>query len=348
MIITYLRSSSYTAHEMCPMRYFIEYNLGWRGPSNKKAEKGTIVHKVMEILGNIKLTIQEGKRKTFDDDVVGRVHTTKFKLDHIIEKVYKYYSSRSENIWDEADFRECVNWTHKSLSYNNGEFNPLNMDMVSAEQAFDITINKPWAMYEYDMPDGTTLSGLLAIKGTIDQVSKIDNETYMILDFKTGRRWNWAKDHEKTYEHLNNDSQLLMYYYAARHIYPDIPHIMITIYFINDGGPFSICFSDEDIPRIERMLQKKFEDIKHTEIPRRNRSWKCTKFCHFGKNTFSGTNIPVIHERRDNQVCAMGEPMTMCEQTAYCLEHRPINTVIKNMSAPNHNIDFYKAPGSTD
>ena len=30
---------------MCPMQYFIEYNLGHRSPSNKKADKGTIVKK---------------------------------------------------------------------------------------------------------------------------------------------------------------------------------------------------------------------------------------------------------------------------------------------------------------
>ena len=59
MIITYLRSSSYGCHDMCPMKYFLEYNLGWRGPSNIKAEKGTVVHKVLEILAIIKLKQQE-------------------------------------------------------------------------------------------------------------------------------------------------------------------------------------------------------------------------------------------------------------------------------------------------
>lgn len=348
MIITYLRSSSYGAHEMCPMRYYIEYILGWKSPPNKKAEKGTIVHKVMEILGNIKLTIQEGKRKTFDDDIIGRVHTTKFDLDTIIEKVYEYYSTHSPNKWTDSDFKECKDWVYKGISYNNGEFNPLNCEMVSAEKRFDITINKPWAMYEYTLPDGREIEGCLAIKGTIDQISKVDDNTYCILDFKTGRRWDWAKDVEKTYAKLLQDPQLMLYYYAARQLYPDIPHIILTIYFINDGGPFSICFSDEDLPTIERMLQKKFEDIKHTQIPRRNRSWKCTKFCHYGKNTFDGTYVKPIHERREGQVCALGEKMTMCEQVAYCLEHRPEDVVLKNMIAPGHNIDYYKPPGSTE
>lgn len=39
---------------MCEQQFFIEYVLGWRGPSNQKADKGTIVHKVLEILAIIK------------------------------------------------------------------------------------------------------------------------------------------------------------------------------------------------------------------------------------------------------------------------------------------------------
>ena len=54
MIITYLRSSSYGTHSMCPQQYMMEYILGIRSPSNQKADKGTIVHKVMEILAYIK------------------------------------------------------------------------------------------------------------------------------------------------------------------------------------------------------------------------------------------------------------------------------------------------------
>ena len=52
---------------MCEQQYFLEYVLGYRSPSNKKADKGTIVHKVLEILAGIKLSQQnkESKRKRF-------------------------------------------------------------------------------------------------------------------------------------------------------------------------------------------------------------------------------------------------------------------------------------------
>lgn len=59
MIITYFRSSSFNAHNMCEQQYFLEYVLGWRGPSGQKADKGTIVHKVLEILACIKKGTQD-------------------------------------------------------------------------------------------------------------------------------------------------------------------------------------------------------------------------------------------------------------------------------------------------
>ena len=54
---------------MCEQQYFIEYNLGIRSPSNKKADKGTIVHKVLEILAGIKLT-EQNKESEYIDDIL--------------------------------------------------------------------------------------------------------------------------------------------------------------------------------------------------------------------------------------------------------------------------------------
>ena len=62
--IVYFRSSSFNCHRFCPQQYLVEYFLGWRGPSNKKADKGTIVHKVLEVAALAKKAAQDGK-KTF-------------------------------------------------------------------------------------------------------------------------------------------------------------------------------------------------------------------------------------------------------------------------------------------
>ena len=329
---------------MCPMKWFLEYQLGHKGPSNIKAEKGTIVHKVLEILGEIKLQQQLGNA-SFEDEVMGTVVVDDYNLDDLIQKSIDFYVRYSPHQWKPIDEKHCYKWTYKAIEYRGGEFDPRNADIIKAEQAFDFEVNKPWAMYEYDMPDGTKMEGFLALKGTIDQISKIDDETYQILDWKTGRRLNWATGEEYTWEALNKNPQLMMYYYAAQHLYPDIPNIQLVIYYINDGGPYTICFSKNDIPRIEKMLQDKFEDIKNTQIPALKKSWKCTKFCHYGRTTFDKTNVTPITERREGQVTPRGQYMTKCEQTKYCLENRSVDSVIKNMSAPGYDINKYDAPG---
>jgi len=289
---------------MCEMKYFYEYNLGHRGPPNIKAEKGTIVHKVLEILAGVKLAQQNGK-KTFTDDVVGRVNVMTYDLDRITKKVYEFYKKHSVNFWkpshkpgkiEELDLRHCRAWVNEAITFNDGEFDPRNSHIIMPEQAFDFEITEPWSMYEYEMPDGTKAEGFLSLKGTIDQISKIDDNTYQILDWKTGKRINWATGEEKTYAKLCKDPQLMMYYYAIQGMYPDIDNFELVIYFINDGGPFRICFSREDIPMIEGVLRKKFEEIKNAEVPALKKTWKCSKFCHFGTTTFEGTHIEPIVE----------------------------------------------------
>lgn len=345
MIITYLRSSSYGCHDMCAMKWYLEYNLGWRGPSNIKAEKGTVVHKALELLAVIKLNQQNGVDK-FEDEIVGEIDIFDYDLDEIIRLCTEYYSSNSIHEWKPIDWKHCVNWTYKALEYGDGEFDPRNTHIIQPEQSFDITIEKPWAMYEYTMPDGEYIEGFFSIKGTIDQISKIDDETYQILDWKTGRRLNWATGEEKTYDKLCNDPQLMMYYYAIQHLYPEIDHIQLVIYFINDGGPYTICFSKSDLPRIEKVLEKKFHEIRDTKVPALSKSWKCSKFCHFGRTTFEGTSVLPIVEKRNGQVTKKGQYMTKCEQTKYCIEKRGMEKVMNHMTAPGHHIDYYQEPGA--
>ena len=243
------------------MKYYINYTLGWREPSNQKAEKGTIVHKVMEVLAEIKLAQQNGL-SSIKDDIAGEIDVNNYELDDIKKACYDYYSKHSTNKWVLKDQTECNKWVDKALDYGGGEFDPRNSNIVKAEQAFDFEVKKDWAKYSYELEDGKKLEGYLALKGTIDQISKLDDDLYQILDWKTGRRLNWATGKTKEYADLQKDPQLRMYYYAAHHLFPEIQNIEVCIYFMNDGGPFRLCFSPEDIPAIEDMLMQKFHEIR--------------------------------------------------------------------------------------
>jgi len=334
---------------MCEQQYFLEYVLGIRSPSNKKADKGTIVHKVLEILAIMKHAQQDGK-ESIEDDVVGRISDMNqmfddnFVLD-IVNKVYDYYTSQFQHHeWKDIDRRDCTKWVSKALLYNDRMFDPRYRDIVQPEQHFDIAIDKPWAKYSYDTPEGK-LEGVLAIKGTIDLITRVNENTFEVIDWKTGRRLDWATGQEKTQEKLETDAQLRIYHYAISKLYSDIQNIIVSIDFINDGGAFSLCYEPSDLVETEYMIKRKFEYIKATKKPLLSKSWKCTKLCHFGKTTFEDTHAKPIIEYRDGQICNPGDNMTKCEQIKHDIDLMGIDDVVKNYTVPGYSVGKYKAPG---
>ena len=111
------------------------------------------------------------------------------------------------------------------------------------------------------MPDGTKATGQLAIKGTIDLVTQIDDGVIEVIDWKTGQRKNWATGEEKTYEKLLEDPQLLLYNYAISRLYPDYEQAIMSIFFIRDGGPFSMCFDKSDLKKRYNQIQTNFKRL---------------------------------------------------------------------------------------
>jgi intein/homing endonuclease len=174
---------------MCEQAYFLGYVLGLYQKPNKKAELGTIVHKVMECLAYAKKALQDGET-SFKDSAIGEIHIKHDMVysDNFVEflhdKSYRYYTSKSPNEFTEEDRLKTLEWTYKPLTTLNGSFDPRNRDIVCPELQFDFEIPEDWALYEYAMPDGTILKGRLALKGTIDLVTKIDDGVYESVDWK--------------------------------------------------------------------------------------------------------------------------------------------------------------------
>lgn len=337
---------------MCEQQYFIEYVLGRRGSSNKKADKGTIVHKVLEILALMKKGVQD-EEEVIIDDIVGEINLkecdmfdNKYVL-YLCNAVYDYYTSQfSHHPWSDKDRRDCTEWVRKTLTGNNRLFDPRRRDVFRAEQHFDITVEKDWAKYAYDTK-GEKLEGNLSIKGTVDLITKVSDNTLEIIDWKTGRRLNWATGEEKTQEKLEQDPQLRLYHYALHRLFPEFEHIIVTINFMNDGGPYSICFDNEDnAAKAEYMIRQKFERIKKTTKPVLSRSWKCTKLCHFGKNNFlEDDQVTPMIEYRDNQIANKDKLMTQCEQIKHDTHINGMDYVVENYQTPGYSVNTYKAPG---
>lgn len=326
----------------------LDYVLGWSGPSGLAAAKGTAVHKVLEIFALVKEAQQNGLNYIVEPDVLKTIKIKKIPDDDkLTELVYEYYKSINTHLtWAKKDLKDCKDWVQKTITMCGTIFDPRNREIVKPEGEFDIEIPYDWAKYSFSLPDGEKLEGKLHIKGTIDLIVKVDEGFYEIIDWKTGRKYNWGKGVVKTDNDLKSDPQLMLYHYAASLMYPEVTDILVTINYIKDGGPTTVVFGPKDISRTEEMLRKKFEIIKSTTIPRLNKGWKCSKFCHHGTTTFEGTSIEPVIEDRKNQVTPVGQCRTKCEQVKYITEHKGLDYVVENYTKKGHTVGHYKAPGS--
>ena len=192
MLVTYIRSSSYNNYAYCEMQYFITYVLGHQSNSGKKADMGTMAHKVMEVLAGLKKYHQDHPRAKYlkvDDDAVGEVKIDKAELhtDDLVETLTNLsidsYGKNSTHRFTAGDRRDILATVNTFLKHQNGQFDPRLRNIHYPEPHFDIPIEEDWAKFEYEV-DGKKMQGQLAIKGTIDLVTKLDDETIEVVDWK--------------------------------------------------------------------------------------------------------------------------------------------------------------------
>tara|TARA_R110002020_G_scaffold205000_4_gene409417 strand:+ start:8 stop:1027 length:1020 start_codon:yes stop_codon:yes gene_type:complete len=302
MIVCYHRSSSLGTLEFCEQKYFLQYNLSYKDKTNKKALMGTITHKVMQILGDKSLAIIKGEDKVVDDELGTFTLKQCDDLSYVNDLAFDYYAnSFPEVVITDAEKRTCLRWAEKAVAYQDGMFDPRNQDVFATELFFDIEIQENWAKYNYRVGK-ENVKGNLAIKGTVDLIVKQGENYYEILDYKTGKRINWATGEEKTLEKLQKDTQLLLYYYALKNMYPEA-EFSVSIFYINAGGVFSMVFDEEDYKKAENILRQKFEKIKRSQNPKllsnENSHWKCQKLCKFSQPYKEGSKKSVCQHIRD-------------------------------------------------
>lgn len=346
MLVTYVRSSSYNNYDFCQMQYFLTYNLGWRGSSGKRADMGTMAHKVMEILAGLKKFQQDNPRRKWleiEDDKCGKVRVSKDDLytdafvDELIARSIKDYGETSAHKFYRKERKEVSDTVYTFLTHNGGQFDPRQRNVYYPEPHFDLPIEEDWAKFDFVDANGNTQKGQLAIKGTIDLVTLVNEDTIEVVDWKSGRRLNWASGEEKTYEKMMNDPQLLLYFYAMSKMFPDFPNRIMSIFFYKDTEgepdptPYSFCFTKEDEDRFLGMLKKRVEEIRQNTKPSvldpTRTDFRCKYLCHFCKNSFEG------------------ETDNMCITIEKELVQLGMDEVVKKRTAPDFNIGFYEAPG---
>jgi ATP-dependent helicase/DNAse subunit B len=285
LIVTFLRSSSITTYRNCPHQYLLNYVMGLPSLSGIAAAKGNVCHKAMECLAWKSMMRRDGKA-TYEDETFGELVVDDITTEWAVEASYEYYKRIEHwHKWKPVDFDDCMEWTKKFLTINNGYFDPANMDIVSPEVRFDITIKKPWARYSYKLGD-ETIEGYLGLKGTVDLLvrDRHDPNVLEYIDYKTGKQQDFASGELKDYDSLMHDKQLLLYYYALSQMYPN-KQLMSTIIFVKFDGAFRMPFGADHLVEAEQMLREMFETIRNDKRPAliEPKTAKCWSLCTYNK-----------------------------------------------------------------
>lgn len=283
MDIEYFRSSSYNCFSLCEQQFFLSYVLGVPQLSNIKAEFGTATHKVLECLARIKKEIQQGNNSGIIEDVaVGKFswrEKTFLEEDMaraLLDRVFDYYKENSKNEFTPTNKADIWEWL--KIVFADSQFDPRKRTIFETEKYFDLEIDEPWAK----LSNGE----YLRLKGTIDLITEVDENTLEVVDWKTGAKpMNWADFSEKGYAEFRKDPQLLIYFYALSKLYSN-KNIIITIYYIRSKGGFTLCFTEADVDLIKDMLHQQFDRIKKCTSPclkEGGNSRFCRYICPYGK-----------------------------------------------------------------
>jgi hypothetical protein len=255
-------------------------------------------------LARKKLAHQRGEQKFYDPEVDTEFDTSSFTPDLAIQSGWEHYTNpeRTVHPWMSADREKCQSWTWDVLLFNDGMFSPVNRNVVMPEQFFEIVVEEDWAKYEYELPDGRRYAGNLVLRGTMDLVTRVGPRMIEYIDWKTGKRRCWIKDKIKEYPDMHEDFQLRLYHYALCHLYPK-DDIMMTIYFIQDGGPYSLCLHRSDLPATMSMIRTEFEKIQKDNTPSRiidknPKNWKCQRLCHFYNDAHPDSGLSTCNHYR--------------------------------------------------
>jgi hypothetical protein len=269
------------------MKYTFEYLFGFPGKSGAKALLGTIFHKTQELRAQASLAIKNHKYNFVDDNFGEVLVSDALKTPWALRRSFDYYTKKNPQFdMGDKEYKIIDQWIYNAL-HDYYQYDPLNLNVIQTEQFFDIEIKEPWAKYK-GIIKGEEVSGYLRIKGTMDLISEVSDDTYELIDYKSGEmRSDFATGEEKTLDYLENDVQLLLYLIALKHLWPT-KHWILSLFYIRAGGIFSVIGDDEMLERAKAMVQKMFKEISTCEIPTQldpyHRDWRCKHLCPFSKS----------------------------------------------------------------
>jgi hypothetical protein len=266
MEVNYLRASSIGTYKDCQFKYFLDYCVGLQSPAGKKALLGTMFHMVYEILAKCKKT---GHYK-LNDKYSNPEYLTKIVWDKYTKENPQFQYVRADRTFLNRIVNEMM----------SSKLNPLKLDILATEKQFEIDLDAPG----FGNPP-------CKLRGTVDLVTKLDDETLHVIDWKSGERKDWITGKPKELDDFHKDIQIRVYNLALQIMYPEYKYRLFTVYYVRDGGPFTVTFSSQDTKESIDSLRKYYNQIKANDKPgrikddatRRRELFKCKYVCHYGK-----------------------------------------------------------------
>ena len=155
-------------------------------------------------------------------------------------------------------------------------------------------------------------------------------ENYIPTHNTGATRKDWATGKQKEYADFQKDTQLMLYYYAVKKLYPE-KNVLFTIFWVRDGGPFTLCFDDDDMIAVEKNLKEKANYIWQNNNPsmlsKTQNDFRCYRLCHYCKTNWEDTGVNI------------------CNYVQQHIKKHGIQKTTEELMAPNHNPLIYRSPG---
>ncbi|MFC1600239.1 ATP-dependent helicase [Patescibacteria group bacterium] len=216
---TKLSYSKLTCFEACPLKYKFRYLYNLPAPLTSAANFGVSVHNT---LNEFYEGLKEGKKA--DLEVMNELYEKNW-IPYGYESRAHHNARKHQGLKIMKDYYED----------NSEEWKIPEM----LERAFNLKVGK------------------YAFSGRIDRIDKLNDGTYEVIDYKTGKSKKGSK--------LEKDLQLSLYALACRDVY-GIDTSKLSLYFLEDNEKQSTSRTNEDLDKAEEEICTKADALMNSDF----------------------------------------------------------------------------------
>jgi len=285
MLCTHATASRIKTYKDCAFKYFLEYHL--QLPSMREgniySEKGSAVHLALEKYANAVLGKDENAELDYKKTLIEcYVESELWKLDDRKPEKggdpYPQQKNCEQCPWYSKD-SVCLVAKKKAALVDGCPRGNFDSDLELIEKTLNRTDYKPLETTEGEDGNLKFVKKILGVeqdfdlelngvrvRGFMDLVIEVDENTVEVIDYKTGRSMSYNK--------ARLDPQVRIYGAATRFLFPKYKYVMVTLYYLK-SNPVTVCLSPEDDELTLQSLRNNYDVISGDRNPRQQKIWLC-------------------------------------------------------------------------